>query len=244
MNPQTEKRLKTILAILKFTLLIGIIVAIPLVIYFKFPNILDDFRDINRINETLESNRGHGALIYISLQIFQIVVSVIPGQIIQLAAGYAFGFWLSYLLTIIGIGLGTITTFYLAKLLGRDLLYVIFGEKKLTKFIELLNSKKAFVAILIIFLFPGIPKDLFVYAAGISSIRLLPFLILNLVARTPALMCSLLVGMFFRQQSYAPIIVIAAVVLVIAAFALIFRKRVYNWIDAIYNRFQKANRTA
>jgi uncharacterized membrane protein YdjX (TVP38/TMEM64 family) len=168
-------------------------------------------------------------------------VSFIPGQIIQLSAGYAFGTWFAYILTIAGIGLGTVLTFYLAKVLGKDMVYLIFGEVRLNKFIELLNSKKAFVAIFIIFLFPGIPKDLFVYAAGISKIRLIPFLTLNLVARTPALLCSLLFGSQFRNGDYTGMIIVGVIVLIIAVFALIFRKKVYGLIDKIYFKFSKAN---
>jgi uncharacterized membrane protein YdjX (TVP38/TMEM64 family) len=236
-DPKKDKTVKTILAILKFAVLVGIIVAIPLLLYFQFPEVILQFRSLETVNAMLDEYKSYSMLIYIALQIFQIVVSVIPGQIIQLAAGYAFGLGMAYILTIVGIGIGTIATFYLAKILGRDILYLIFGEKKLEKFIKLLNSKKAFVAILILFLFPGIPKDLFVYAAGVSKIRPIPFLLLNLAARSPALICSLLFGTMFRTENYAGMIAIGAVVAVIAIFAIIFRKRVYDWIDKIYAKF-------
>ena len=85
-------------------------------------------------------------------------------------------------------------TFYLARLLGKDAMHLIFGEERIGKFIHHLNSKRAFAIILVLFLIPGFPKDLITYAAGVSEVKMKPFLLLSLVGRTPAMMGTVMMG--------------------------------------------------
>ena len=81
-------------------------------------------------------------------------------------------------------------------------MYLIFGEEKITKFIDQLNSKRAFAILFVLFLIPGLPKDLITYAAGLYHIKLKAFLILSLIARTPALMGTLIMGSMLYDRSY------------------------------------------
>jgi uncharacterized membrane protein YdjX (TVP38/TMEM64 family) len=66
--------------------------------------------------------------------------------------------------------------------------------------------------------------------------RLLPFLVISLVARSPALLATLLVGDMLRAQSDMGIAVVVAAVLAFAVLALIFRKRFLDAIDKISRR--------
>jgi uncharacterized membrane protein YdjX (TVP38/TMEM64 family) len=236
-NAKRDKAIKTTLAILKFVFLIAIIVGIPTIVWLVNPGIIEHLNSVEKINQLLDENQMSGGLIYIGLQIVQVVISVIPGQPIQMAAGYAFGALWALLLSIIGISIGTIVTFYLGRVFGRDIVYLVFGEKRVAKFVELLDSTKGFVAIFILYLFPGIPKDVFSYAAGISQMRMLPFVVISIIARTPALMASLLFGKFVRGEDWIGLIIVTAIVLVCAVVGLIFRKRVYSWIDGIHGKF-------
>jgi uncharacterized membrane protein YdjX (TVP38/TMEM64 family) len=231
---KAKKTFKTLLAVLKFALLIGIVVGVPLLIWLRNPDIIHKVDSIEKVNAFLDEYQGKAALVYIVLQIAQVIISIIPGQPIQFAAGYAFSFFLGFLLSIIGIAIGTVLTFYLGRLLGKDMIYLIFGEKRLERFIKALGSKKGLLIIFLIYLFPGIPKDLFAYAAGISKMRCLPFLGISMVARTPALLCSIAIGMMVRSGSYVGIIIVAVVVLAAAAVSLVNRKRFLAWIDRQY----------
>jgi uncharacterized membrane protein YdjX (TVP38/TMEM64 family) len=235
-----EKAVKTLLAVAKFAVLIVIIVGIPLLTYLRHPDVLENFRSLDDINAILDEYHGKSILIYVFLQIIQIIVAFLPGQALQFAAGYAYSFFLALLLSLTGIIIGTILTFYLGKIFGTDLVYLIFGKQKLERFITLLNSKKAYIAVFLLYLFPGIPKDIFSYAAGISKMKVIPFTIISIIARTPALAMSLLVGNMLRSQSYVGIIIVSAIVLAIVIVCAIKRKRVYAMVDKIYNRFVKS----
>ncbi|MBC6679179.1 TVP38/TMEM64 family protein [Zhenpiania hominis] len=234
-----HKRIKVISTILKFALLLLIIIGLPLYIYFFEPQLIDSMSSMENVNALFEHYHAESILVYIGAQILQIIICVIPGQWLQFAAGYMYGFWLGFLYSIIGAAIGSVVTYYLAKLLGRDAMHLIFGEARINEFIHKLNSKKAIVIVFLIFLIPGVPKDLCNYAAGISEMKLKPFLTVSLVGRSPGMMGSLLIGRQIEAGNYTGAIVVAAVAVVLCVVGIIMRKRLTGWMDKAYDRLYK-----
>ncbi|MDR3295719.1 MAG: VTT domain-containing protein [Clostridiales Family XIII bacterium] len=230
-------RIQKILAIAKLLVLLGIVAGIPLFIFLRNPALLNHFKSPASISALLDQYKWGSVLFFIVLQVFQVIVSVIPGQAIQIAAGYSYHFWSAYFVTLAGVGAGTVLTYNLARLLGKDAMHLIFGEERIGKFIGTLNSKKAYTAIFIIYLIPGIPKDLFIYAAGISEMKGVAFIPITLAARTPALMASVLFGGMLRNGSYAGMAVMAAAVLVLLGLGVKYRAALTEWMNRAYDRF-------
>jgi uncharacterized membrane protein YdjX (TVP38/TMEM64 family) len=195
--------------------------------------------DIDDIDALFETYKGYSILIYIAAQIFQIVICVVPGQMLQFAAGYAFGFWLGLLFSLIGAAVGAVIAYYLAKLLGQGILYLIFDENQMDNFVEKLNSKKAIIAVFAIYLIPGLPKDACSYAAGISNMKLKPFLIVSLIGRTPAMAGSLLIGNQVETGSYTLAIAIAAMAVILFVLGIVFRNRISDILNQTYDRLYK-----
>ncbi len=226
-------------AIAKLLLLLIIVIGIPLYIYFANKDIIDSLSSVEQLESLLTEYSLFGYLILIGLQIIQIVISFLPGQWIQIAGSYAWGFGVAAGLSIIGTALGTVITYYMSKLLGKDALFLFFGKKKMDNVIELLNSKKAMIFVAVIYFIPGLPKDLCNYAAGISSMNLRMFLIISLIARTPPMLVSILVGEQLAEGNYTAVIIIAVIMAIIFAFGAIYRKKVYDFIDKIYEKLRK-----
>ncbi|HWQ79259.1 MAG TPA: VTT domain-containing protein [Anaerovoracaceae bacterium] len=241
-NEKRKKRLRTIVSVLKLLILFGIIIGAPIYVYFAYPELVARLSSLDEINQLLKQYKTASILIYIGLQVFQVVVSVIPGQALQFAAGYAYHFWLGFLFSVAGVALGTVVTFYLARLLGRNALHVIFGEEKFSRFVHTLNSKRSFIILFVIFLIPGIPKDLFTYAAGVSEIRVVPFLLLSLTGRTPAMMGSVLMGSMFYNGSYTGLIITGAAAVILFIAGILQRDKLLQWTDRAYNRMIRNNR--
>lgn len=231
-----KNTLRTIVSIIKLAILVLVVLGIPLYVYFYQRELIDNFRNLEAINEFLHQYQTASIFAYIGLQIMQIIISVLPGQALQFAAGYAYAFWLGYLYSIIGVALGTTITFYLARLLGKNAICVIFGEEKLNEFVGLLNSKRAYTIMFVVFLIPGIPKDILTYAAGISATRLKPFLLLSLVGRTPAMMGSIMMGSMFNKGSYTGLIILASIAVIACIIGILKRKKILEWTDKAYYR--------
>lgn len=242
LDEKKKKRIKIIFSFVKLLLLIAIVIALPIYIYFNHHDLIDRFNSLDEINLLLDEYKIASVFIYIGLQIFQIIVSILPGQALQFSAGYAYGFWIGFLLSMIGVMLGTIITFYLARLLGKEALYIIFGEEKFSKFVHTLNTKKSYLILFVIFLIPGIPKDIFAYAAGISEIRITSFLLISLVGRTPAMIGSLMMGKMFYNESYVGLIILGILAAVLFIAGIANRKNLMKWIDQVYFKMAENNK--
>ena len=234
-----RKRIKTAGIIIKFAILLIIVIGIPLYVYFAQHEIIEQFDSIKDVNAMLHEYKGYSILVYLAAQIIQIIICVIPGQMLQFAAGYTFGFWLGLILSWIGAAIGAVISYYLAKLLGQGILYLIFDENQMESFIEKLNSKKAIIAVFVIYLIPGLPKDACSYAAGISNIKLKPFLLVSLIGRTPAMAGSLLIGNQVEVGAYTLAIIIGVMAVVLFVLGLIFRNQITNILDKAYDRLYK-----
>ena len=118
----------------------------------------------------------------------------------------------------------------------KDAIHIFFGERKVTEIIDQMNSRKGLVITFIIFLIPGIPKDICSYAAGISDIKLKPYLIVSLIARIPGMAGSLIIGHQVGAGGYTNAIIIAAIAVVIFILGMIFRKQIISFVNRVCDR--------
>lgn len=226
--------MKKALSLCKLTLLVCIILGLPLYVYFLHPEWIEQVNSLEKVHLLLAHYKTASVFAYLGLQIGQVVISILPGQVLQLAGGYAYGFGLGFLFTAIGVTIGTAAAFGLSRFLGRDAVHFLFGEEKVTRFVNQLNSKRAFAILLVLYAIPGLPKDVVTYAAGISNFRFRTFLLLSVLARSPAMMGSVLMGVLLREGDSTGLVffVIGAVLLCILLF--FFRHRLTHQIDHWY----------
>ncbi len=224
---------------IKLALLLVLLIGIPAYIFFFHHDLIEEFNSIQEIEAFFLQYRHQSMLIYLGLQILQIVICILPGQAMQLAAGYLFHFWIGFILTMAGAFLGTILTYYLARILGHDAMHMIFGEEKINDSLNKINSRKGVAIVFLIYLIPGVPKDLCTYAAGLSEMKLKPFLLLSMVGRAPGMIGSLMIGQQVNTGGYASAAVIAGCICVMFILGLIFRRRVTDFLDRIYLKLQK-----
>lgn len=234
-----RKKFKMLGVILKTALLLFILIGLPLYLYFFQHDLIENFSSLENVEAFFREYKAQSVLIYMGTQILQIVICIIPGQWLQFAAGYMYGFWLGYLYSLIGAFLGSILTYYIAKILGHDAMHLIFGEQKIKQMLRTLNSKKAIVLVFIIFLIPGVPKDLCNYVAGLSEMKLKPFLVVSLIGRTPGMMGSLLIGRQIQTGGYVSAAVIAGIAIVLFSLGIIFRKKITVILDKGYDKLMR-----
>lgn len=228
---------KKVLAILKFALLLGILVGIPLYIYFFQKDLIETFSSFDSIKDYFNDNKLRVMVSYLLLQCLQIVICIIPGQGLQFAVGYFYGIPIGFALSIAGALIGSIVTYYLAKVLGHDAVHLFFGEDKVRNMIRHLNSKKAAIIIFFIFLIPGVPKDLCNYAAGISEMKLKPFLVVSMVGRSAGILGSVVIGQMIYSKNYAIAIIIAILALILFIVGIKYHRKVNAYLDKMYDKY-------
>lgn len=234
-----RRTFKKVMAVLKLLLLLIIVVAIPAYIYFFHRDIIQGFSSLEDVENFFMQYRHQSMLIYFGLQILQIVICILPGQTMQFAAGYLFHFWIGLGIAASGAFIGTVIAYYLARILGRDAMHMIFGEEKINDMLQKINSKKGVAIVFLIYLIPGIPKDLCTYAAGLSEMKLKPFLILSMVGRAPGMIGSLLMGQQVNMGGYMSAGIIAGCFVVMFIIGILFRKQVTNFLNGLYVKLQK-----
>jgi uncharacterized membrane protein YdjX (TVP38/TMEM64 family) len=238
-----RKRLQFISVILKFSLLVVILVCVPIYIWFFQQDLIRQFSNIDDVKAFFDQYKTFSIFIYIGLQMVQIIISLIPGQALQFVAGLLYGFWFGFLISLVGALAGTIVTYYLARLLGRDALHVLFGKRHIDDYLEKINSKRGYILVFLIYLIPGVPKDLCSYAAGLSNMKLKAFLIISAVGRSPGMMGSLLIGKEIGQGNYSTVIVIGVIAFILFLLGIIYHSKLFDMLDIIYAKLSKPSKS-
>ena len=236
---EKENKSRVIISTVKILLLILIVVGIPIYIWFFHGDWIKSIENIDDVVAFLEKYETQSIFVYIGLQIVQIVISIIPGQVFQMAAGYIYGFWPALLFAMTGALLGTTLSFMLAKALGRDFLHIFFGEEKMSYYIERLNSKKMYAIVFFLYLIPGIPKDMVSDAGGVSGIKFKPFIIISALGRLPGMIGCLLMGDIMMEENYTGAVIIGVFAVITFALCIIFRKKIHGLLDKFYEKITK-----
>jgi uncharacterized membrane protein YdjX (TVP38/TMEM64 family) len=238
---RTQAKLRKISTIIKFLFLFLIVVGIPLYLFIFHKDFLTSLKDLDTVSAYLAQYEKVGVFVYLAAQIIQIVISIIPGQELQIVAGFMYGIPIAFLLSLLGAAIGTLIAFYLARWLGQDAVRMLFGDEKTDEYMRRLNSRRAISITFLIYLIPGLPKDIMSYVAGISHMRFRPFLLVSIIGRSPAMLASIAVGKALIEKNYTALGIITGIVLLAFLLGIIFRKRIMAMFDSTYERITKEN---
>ena len=213
-NTERVRKIVAAIAIAFFVILIS------LTTFFAANKIDQISKDPLFFREWINSFNFWGKFVFIGLAALQVVLAVIPGGPVQIAAGYAFGILEGSFLCTVGIQLGSAIAFLLARHLGIKIIKIFFPEDKINSIKFLQNSKRLDLIVFICFLIPGAPKDLLTYFCGITKISLKKFILITTAARIPSIVFSVISGNALVEQEYlaAIIIIIVLVICSIAGF--------------------------
>lgn len=166
-------------------------------------------------------------LLFVLLQVLQVLLSPLPGQFIGGLGGYLFGVWTGLLFSLIGLTIGSALAFGVGRLLDDVVVARFHGSKVYRQFNKLVN-KGDFVIPFILFIFPGFPKDSLSYLLGCSAMPFRVFIFISLIGRIPGTLMLSLVGAEVLEGDFWAM---ALLVLISAAIFLpcyLFRKRLLD----------------
>ncbi len=152
-----------------------------------------------------------GRFILFGLQCLQIVVAFIPGEIVELVAGYAYGIVEGTLICLAGVALSSSAIFLLTKKIGSPIVESFFTRKKIEKLHFLNTERKLRFTVFLLFFIPGTPKDILTYITGLTKMKLSEFLAITLVARIPSVISSTICGHMMGKENYMTALIVYAV---------------------------------
>ncbi len=211
------------------TVLLAVFLGVVVFASFKYaPSVTRLFREPEKFREYLSAYGAAGPLIYIAFSAVQVIVAVIPGEIVQIAGGYAFGTLLGALYALLGTVIGTIVVFAAIRLLGFSLVKAMISPAQLERFRFLVCSPKSEIVIFVLFLIPGIPKDVLVYLSGLTPIKMLRFLVLCTVARFPGVLGSAYIGANLQERDYHVVYIMFGISLILFVAGVLMRNTIID----------------
>lgn len=205
MSQETRKKLVGIAILALF--IIG-----SAVVYVRVGKPLTDLvKDTERLRAWVAQYGWRSRIIYMAVMCLQVLVAVIPGEPLELAAGYVFGALEGTLLCLGGIALGSVIVFGLVRAFGIKLVEVFFSREKIDSLRIMKNPRRLFLVTAALMILPGTPKDLLTYCAGLTKISFGTWLLICTVGRIPSVITSTLGGHAVAEGDYVKAIVIFVV---------------------------------
>ena len=182
MKKSSNKNLK------RFFKIATIILTIALIIFLLYCLKKGFFSSPQKIVKKVEKFGAFGPIIFIFLQIVQVVLPIIPGGASCLAGVLLFGSVYGFIYNYVGMIIGSVIVFLLARKYGIRFVKKICDEKTVDKYVGYIRKKKFEKIFIICILLPGFPDDLLCYVAGVSKLTFKRFLIILLLAKPLALL--------------------------------------------------------
>jgi len=158
-------------------------------------------------------------IVFIFLQVVQVVAAPVPGELTGFIGGYLYGPVLGTIYSTIGLTLGSWLAFVLAHFFGMPLLEKIVKPTVIEKFDHFMEHQGLLVSFFL-FLIPGFPKDYLCYIMGVSRMPVGTFLIISAAGRLLGTIMLTVTGSSARNGQYFLLgcFVVAGILIFIAAY--------------------------
>ena len=216
---------RTVIKLILLTLILTTIVIIGIRIA---PWLYETSKNPQRLRDYIAGYGNYGFLVYILIQAIQVIIVIIPGDIVMIGAGFIYGIPLGFILSYLGLMAGSITVFYISRYFGFDVVSRFFAVKKIEKINEILNSTKGTVGLFIICCVPFIPKDILMYVAGLTPINASRLFLVYGLSRIPTTLIWVSVGAHAFEKDYVGVGVTLAVMLALLAVVFFVGKNYHK----------------
>lgn len=176
---------------------------------------------------------GSGApLAFMALQFLQVVLAPVPGEATGFIGGYLFGTVKGFIYSSLALAVGSWVNFAIGRYLGNRFVRRWIPAAKLERFDRLLK-RQGVIVLLILFIFPGFPKDYLCLFLGITALPLKAFLLIASIGRMPGTLMLSLQGASVFQKNYAIFAVVFGVTLLAAYLSIRYRESIYRWMEKL-----------
>ncbi len=215
----------------KMIVLILFFVGISVIAYFLSGDIYSLIKDPALLKEWMTVFGNFEVLIFILIQAFQVIIFIVPGELVEIAAGFLFGTTLGSIYSILGIALGSAASFIIARFLGYDFVRWVVPEQMFNRWDVFINEEKSGGTVLFLLYFiPGTPKDALAYFAGITPVSYLKFIFISMFARLPAIVFSAYIGANIEQKNYTTALTVSVIAGIAFLIGFIYRDRIIRWL--------------
>lgn len=194
-----------------------IVAALVLGLCWRYlPDVYAWLSNPDAVHSYVEQHAALSRLAIIGVNTLQIALAFLPGEPIELASGYAFGFWEGTAACLVASAVGSSLVYWAVRRWGWKVMGLFFTREQFERFSWLKDARKLELIMLVIFLIPGTPKDFLTYFAGLTRMRFGAVLAIATVGRIPSIVTSTVAASAFGAGEYG-IMVVSMVIAVLLA---------------------------
>jgi uncharacterized membrane protein YdjX (TVP38/TMEM64 family) len=195
-----------------------------LVRFFQF------LTDREKTSAFIESFGPAAPLIFMLIQVLQVMFAPVPGEATGFIGGYLFGVLNGFLYSSLALSLGSLINFGVGRFLGQRFVRKLIPPRHLERFDTMIKREGALV-VFILFILPGFPKDYLCLFLGLSALPTKIFFFMATIGRMPGTFILSLQGAMFFDQNYLLLALATGGCSVIVLLGYQYRDKLYDWIE-------------
>lgn len=182
---------------------------------------------------TFVASFGHfSSVVFILLQIGQVVFAPVPGEVTGFVGGFLFGRVWGVVFSTIGLTLGSLLAFGIARFFGLRVVEKIVKKEYIEKFNYFVTHRGMNITF-ILFLLPGFPKDSLCYILGLTRMKVNDIVFMNVFGRLPGTLMLTLQGCAIQNGKYHEFFWLLAISIGFTAGLYFLRNRIiqgFSWL--------------
>ena len=190
--------------------------------------------DREKIQAFILASGPWAPLVFMGIQIAQVVLAPIPGEATGFIGGYLFGALKGFAYSSISLAIGSLINFMIGRFLGRRFIRRVIPAAQRQRMDQMVTHNGALV-VMLLFIFPGFPKDYLCLFLGVTAMPLKLFFLMATFGRMPGTLMLSLQGAMLFERMYG----IFAIVLGVCGLGILlgyrYRERLYAWIAKMNN---------
>lgn len=181
-------------------------------------------KDPQSLKQQLNAFGIFGEIIMVFVMALQVIFVFLPGEIIEVMAGFLYGPIKGMIVCLLGATIGSTIIYYFVKVFGLKFIDHFIERSKLEQVEFLQNNEKLNMILFIIFLIPGTPKDIITYFIPLTNMKLSTFLLITSVARIPSVITSSISGNAIGMEQYEVSLLVFGITAIVSIIGLYYYK--------------------
>jgi uncharacterized membrane protein YdjX (TVP38/TMEM64 family) len=197
-----------------------------IIIYYRY------FLNYKRLEAFISSFGPFAAFIFVLFQVFQVVCAPVPGEITGFVGGLLFGKVLGTILSTLGLTIGSILAFGLARVFGMKIVERVVKQEYIDKFNFFITHKGLYISF-VLFLIPGFPKDSMCYLLGLTHMRWVDFVLMNIFGRLPGTMILTFQGNAVKNGKYQAFFTLLIISIILTVGLYLMRNHIIRFFSYV-----------
>jgi uncharacterized membrane protein YdjX (TVP38/TMEM64 family) len=190
------------------------------------------YRDRELLQDALRRWGVWAPGLFVTVQALQVVIAPFPGEITGFLGGFLFGEALGFVYSTLGLTAGSLFAFAVGRWLGAPFVCRLVAPETWDRMGFLVKAEGALLCF-IVYLIPGLPKDIACYLFGLSPMPFRLFALVSTVGRLPGTWALSAQGARTATGHYLDMVLVTAVVAAVALPLYYYRHQLVAWFRRV-----------